>query len=80
VVTLPASAAVAFGVFRLTQLPTAAAWLVIGSMLLVGGGLVAYAMTHTITAADVDAEVPTEEELAEPLAGPPRLVGETPVE
>ena len=40
----------------------------------VGG--IAYAMTHTINAEDVEAEIPPELEFAEPLTAHPRLDGE----
>ena len=45
-------------------------------MLLVLGGGIAYAMTHTITAEDVEAEIPPEAELAEPLTAHPRPDGD----
>ena len=40
------------------------------------GGGIAYAMTHTINAEDVEAEIPPELELVEPLTAHPRLDGE----
>jgi hypothetical protein len=45
-------------------------------VLLVLGGGIAYAMTHTINAEDVEAEIPPQLELAEPLTAHPRLDGE----
>ena len=47
-----------------------------GPVLLVLGGGIAYAMTHTINAEDVEAEIPPELELVEPLTAHPRLDGE----
>jgi hypothetical protein len=61
---------------RLTQLPGAAAWATVGPVLLVLGGGIAYAMTHTINAEDVEGEIPPELELAKPLTAHPRLDGE----
>jgi hypothetical protein len=61
---------------RLTQLPGAAAWPAVGSVLLALGGGIVYAMMHTITAEDVEAEIPPEVELAKPLTGPSPLDGE----
>ena len=66
--------------YRFTQLPTAAAGLAVGSVLFVLGGAIAYAMTHTITAKDVAAEIPPEPVLAQPLTPHPRLEGHGPIE
>jgi len=41
----------------MTQLPTAAAWLSVGSVLFVLFGWIAYAMTHSIGAEEVEAEI-----------------------
>jgi hypothetical protein len=79
-ITIPATAVIAFLVYRLTQLPLPAATITLGGLALIGGGLILYAMTHTITAADIEAEIPLEEELAEHEAGPPHLSGHGPVE
>ncbi len=62
--------------YRLTQLPGTAAWVAVGSVLVVLGGGIVYAMTHTITAEDVEAEIPPERELAKPLTGEPSPDGE----
>ena len=67
--TIPATVGISWIMYQLTQLPGAAAWATVGPVLLVLGGGIAYAMTHTITAEDVDAEIPPELELAEPLPG-----------
>ena len=45
-------------------------------MLFVLGGAIAYAMTHTITAEDVAAEIPPEPVLAQPLTPHPPPDGE----
>ena len=76
VVTMPATVGISRVMYRLTQLPGTAAWATVGPVLLVLGGGIAYAMTHTINAEDVEAEMPSELELAEPLTAHPRLDGE----
>jgi PiT family inorganic phosphate transporter len=63
ILTMPSAAAVAFVAFRLTQLPTGYAWVCVGAMLLAFAAWAGWAMTHTIHADDVAAEVPSEEEL-----------------
>jgi hypothetical protein len=75
-VTIPATVGISRVIYRLTQLPGAAAWATVAPVLLVLGGGIAYAMTHTINAEDVEAEIPPELELAEPLTAHPRLHGE----
>jgi formate hydrogenlyase subunit 3/multisubunit Na+/H+ antiporter MnhD subunit len=57
-------------------LPGIAAWAAVGSVLLVLGAGIAYAMTHTISAEDVEAEIPPELELATPLTAAPPPDGE----
>ena len=76
VVIIPATVGISRVMYRLTQLPGAAAWATVGPVLLVLGGGIAYALTHTINAEDVVAEMPSELELAEPLTAHPRLDGE----
>lgn len=80
VVTIPATAVIAFGVYEMTQLPTAGAWLAVGALLFVLGGWIGYAMTHSITAEDLEKEVPPEEELDKHIPPRPQLLGEPPVE
>jgi PiT family inorganic phosphate transporter len=75
-VTVPATMGISWIMYRLTQLPGIAAWPAVGSVLLALGGGIAYAMTHTITAEDVEAEIPPELELAKPLKARPHLDGE----
>jgi inorganic phosphate transporter, PiT family len=79
VVTIPATTVGSWVMYRFTQLPGMAAWLVVGSTLLVLGGGILYAMTHTITAADVEGEIPPELVLAQPLTARPQLEGHGPV-
>lgn len=80
VLTIPAAGAVAFIMFRLTQLPTPVAVLVIGAIVTAFGAWAIWAMTHTIHAKDVEAEIPADAELAEPVPGEPHLLGRGPVE
>jgi len=80
VITIPASGLIAFVMFRLTQLPTVAAWISVGAVTAVFAAWAIWSMLHTIHAADVEAEIPTEDELAEPLPGHPQVEGRGPVE
>ena len=75
-VTVPATVAISWVMYHLTQLPGIAAWAAVGSVLLVLGAGIAYAMTHTISAEDVEAEIPPELELATPLTAAPPPDGE----
>jgi PiT family inorganic phosphate transporter len=75
VVTIPATIGMSWVMYRFTQLPGAAAWAAVGSVLLALGAGIVYAMTHTVSAEDVEAEIPPEAELAEPLTGHPPLGG-----
>jgi hypothetical protein len=79
VVTIPATTTIAWLVYKLTQLPGAAAWVAVGSLVFVTGGAIVYAMTHSIDADDVEAEIPSEEELAVHVPPVPHLEGEGPV-
>jgi PiT family inorganic phosphate transporter len=75
VVTIPSTAALAFLVYKLTQLPAPAAWLSVTALIFVIGGAIVYAMTHATHAEDVAAELPDEERLAEHVVPLPRLEG-----
>jgi PiT family inorganic phosphate transporter len=80
IVTIPFAASIAFGMYWLTQLPTVMAWVVVGAVVIVFGSWVIWAMRNTIHAADVEAEIPSEEELAEFDQDPtPHLKGSPPV-
>ncbi len=80
VLTIPAAATVSFLMFKLTQLPTVAAWISVGIVLVLFGVWAVWAMLHTIHAADVAAEIPAEKDLAEPIPGRPHMEGHGPVE
>ena len=79
-VTIPTTAVIAFAVYELTQLPTALAWIAVGALLIVLGGWIGYAMTHSISAKDVEEEVLPEDELEEHVPPHPQLTGDSPVE
>lgn len=79
-ITIPAAAAVAFGTYWLTQLPTVLAWIAVGAVVVGFGSWAIWAMLHTIHADDIEAELLSEEELEEPLPMHPRIEGHGPVE
>jgi len=79
-ITIPAAAAVSFIMFKLTQLPTVAAWLAVGIVVLLFAIWAIWAMAHTIHAEDVEAEILPEDALAEPLPMHPHMEGHGPVE
>ena len=80
VITIPSTMAIAWVMYKLTQLPTAAAWVSVGAVMFVVIGAATYAMTHTITAEDVEAEIPGEGELAKHEPIHPHIEGHGPVE
>jgi PiT family inorganic phosphate transporter len=80
IVTIPATVVIAWVMFELTQLPGAAAWIAVGSVLFVLFGWIAWAMARAIGADEVAAEIPSEEELAQPVPAVPHLEGHGPVD
>jgi PiT family inorganic phosphate transporter len=80
VITIPASATVAFLMFHLTQLPTVLAWITVSIVVAAFAAWAIWAMMHTIHAKDVEAEIPQEDLLAESLPGRPRIEGHGPVD
>ena len=60
VITIPATATLAFLFFKLTVLPQPFAGTAVIVTVLVIGVAIAWAMTHTIGASDVEAEIPDE--------------------
>ncbi len=79
-ITIPSAAVVAYIMYRLTQLPTIAAWLAVGTVVGLFTIWAVWAMIHTIHAKDVEAEIPGEQELATDLPGHPHMEGHAPVE
>lgn len=80
VITIPAAGTIGFVMYHLTQLPTFFAWGAVGAVVVAFGAWAAWAMAHTIHASDVEAEIPTESELAEHVPGHPHLEGSGPVQ
>jgi len=78
IITLPTTIVLAFGIFKVTQLPGALAWIAVGLLVMVVGSLIVYAMMHSIKAEDVEAELLDENVLAMPLAPHPHLEGRGP--
>jgi len=77
-ITIPAASFIGFSMFHVTQLPVALAWIAVGTVILGFGVWAIWAMLHTIHASDVEAELPPESVLAEPLPMSPRLVAPEP--
>ncbi len=61
IITIPATSAIAFVVYKMTQFPTPMAVFSVGLLVLVVGGAIVWAMRHSITAKDVEAELPPAE-------------------
>jgi len=78
IITVPSTVVVGFLAFKATALPGAWAWVVTGAAVLVAAGLIGWAMAHSITAEDVEAEIPSEAELEEPVPLTPHLEGHGP--
>jgi PiT family inorganic phosphate transporter len=74
-ITIPSTVVVGWVLYQLTQLPGVAAWIAVGSVLFVLVGWIAWAMAHAVHASDVAAEIPTEEELREPVSAVPHIHG-----
>ena len=79
VITIPCAATVSFLMFKLTQLPTALAFVTVGAVLLAFGIWAVRAMLNTVHAKDIEAEIPVEATLAEDLEVHPHLEGRGPV-
>lgn len=78
-ITIPATIVVGWMMYELTQLPGAAAFVTVGSVLFVLFGWIAWAMARAVGAEQVAAEIPSAEELAEPVTAVPHLGGAGPV-
>lgn len=78
VVTLPTTIVLAFGVFTLTQLPGALAWILVTALVAVVASLIVYAMRNSVSAEDIEAEIPSENVLAIPVPVHPHLEGHGP--
>jgi PiT family inorganic phosphate transporter len=78
IITLPTTIVLAFGIFKVTQLPGALAWIVVGLLIAVVGSLIVYAMLHSVKAEDIEAELLDENVLALPVTAHPQLEGHGP--
>ena len=78
-VTIPSTVVIGWLMFQLTALPGAAAFVAVGAVLFVLFGWVAWAMSKALRAEDVAAEIPSEEELREPVAVVPHIEGRGPL-
>jgi len=75
IITIPAASLIGFTMFHLTQLPIVAAWISVGVIVGLFAAWAIWSMVHTIHASDVEAEIPTDRELAEPVPGHPHVEG-----
>jgi inorganic phosphate transporter, PiT family len=80
IVTIPSTVVIGWVMFELTQLPGAAAFLAVGAVLFVLFGWIAWAMSRALRAADVAAEIPSADELREPVSAVPHIEGHGSVE
>lgn len=81
VCTIPIAGAIAFIMLSLTKLPVVLAWIAIGIVVIGFVVWAVWAMSHTIHASDVEAEIPPEEELdVTDVELPPHLLGHGPVD
>jgi len=80
IITIPAASLIGFTMFHLTQLPIVAAWISVGVIVGLFAAWAIWSMVHTIHASDVEAEIPTDRELAEPVPGHPHVEGHGPVD
>ena len=72
-VTIPSTIVIGWLMYQLTQLPGVAAWIAVGSVLFVLVGWIAWAMARAVHADDIAAEIPTEDELREPVPAVPQI-------
>ena len=80
VITIPATLALGWVMFELTQLPGMAAVVAIGAVLFVLFGWIAWAMSKALRASDVAAEVPAETDLRQPVLAVPQIEGHGTIE
>jgi PiT family inorganic phosphate transporter len=79
VVTIPATLVIGWVMFQLTALPGPAAFVAVGAVLFVLFGWIAWAMSKALRADDVAAEIPSADELAEPIGAVPHSEGHRPL-
>ena len=79
VVTIPSTLVIGWVMFQLTALPWPAAFVAVGAVLFVLFGWIGWAMSKALRAEDVAAEIPSVDELAEPVGVVPHIEGHGPL-
>ncbi|HEU5486189.1 MAG TPA: anion permease [Microlunatus sp.] len=79
VVTIPATLVIGWLMFQLTTLPGPAAFVAVVAVLFVLFGWIGWAMSKALRAEDVAAEIPSVDELAEPVGVVPQIEGHGPL-
>jgi PiT family inorganic phosphate transporter len=79
VVTIPSTLVIGWLMFQLVVLPGPAAFVAVGAVLFVLFGWIGWAMSRALRAEDVAAEIPTVDELAEPVGVVPQVEGHGPL-
>ena len=80
VITIPSTVVIGWAMFQLTALPGAAAFVAVGAVLFVLFGWIAWAMSKALRASDVAAEIPSEDQLREPVGAVPHIASQGPLE
>ena len=80
IITIPSAGAIAFIMYKLTQLPTGVAWVLVGAIVVAFGAWAIWAMLNAKGADEVAAEIPSAEELDEHFPVHPHLRGGGPVD
>ena len=80
VITIPSTVVIGWAMFQLTALPGAAAFVAVGAVLFVLFGWIAWAMSKALRASDVAAEIPSEDQLREPVGAVPHIASQAPLE
>lgn len=81
VLTIPLAAGISYAMFWLTQLPIVLAWIVVGTVVVSFSIWVVWAMRNSVSASDIEAELPTQQQLGEFDQDPaPHLKGHGPVQ
>ena len=80
VITIPSTVVIGWVMFQLTALPGAAAFVAVGAVLFVLLGWIAWAMSKALRASDVAAELPSVDELGDPVGVAPHIEGHGSIE
>ena len=79
-ITIPSTVVIGWAMFQLTALPGAAAFVAVGAVLVVLFGWIAWAMSKALRASDVAAEIPSEDQLGQPVGVVPHIAIQGPLE